>query len=48
MSLKWLPWRFIVRRIARRQGLIDPVEFSGNGSSGLRFAGNESGVARKS
>ena len=25
MWLKWLPWRFIVRRVARQQGFIDPV-----------------------
>ena len=23
--MKWLPWRFIIRRVARRQGFIDPV-----------------------
>ncbi|NHA15406.1 hypothetical protein G8346_10550 [Thioalkalivibrio sp. XN279] len=23
--MKWLPWRFIIRRVARRQGFIDPI-----------------------
>jgi hypothetical protein len=23
--LKWLPWRWIVRRVARRQGFLDPI-----------------------
>ncbi|MBI5149312.1 MAG: hypothetical protein HZA28_00875 [Candidatus Omnitrophica bacterium] len=25
MWLKWFPWRFIVRSVARRQGFIDPI-----------------------
>ena len=25
MWLKWFPWRFIVRRVARAQGFIDPI-----------------------
>jgi hypothetical protein len=25
MWLKWLPWRYIVRRVAQAQGLIDPI-----------------------
>lgn len=25
MWLKWLPWRFIVRNVARQQGFIDPI-----------------------
>lgn len=25
MWLKWLPWRFIVRKVARDQGFIDPI-----------------------
>lgn len=25
MWLKWLPWRFVVRRIARQQGFLDPL-----------------------
>src|SRR6056297_477970 len=23
--MKWLPWRFVIRRVARRQGFIDPI-----------------------
>ncbi|MFN2329131.1 MAG: hypothetical protein ABR612_09460 [Chromatocurvus sp.] len=23
--MTWLPWRFIIRRVARRQGFIDPI-----------------------
>lgn len=26
MWLKWLPWRFIIRKFARQQGFIDPVD----------------------
>lgn len=26
MWLKWLPWRFIVRKVARQQGFIDPID----------------------
>ena len=25
MWLKWLPWRFIVRKVAREQGFGDPI-----------------------
>lgn len=25
MWLKWLPWRYIIRRVARAQGFIDPI-----------------------
>lgn len=25
MWLKWLPWRFILRKVARQQGFIDPI-----------------------
>ena len=25
MWMKWLPWRFIVRNVARRQGFLDPI-----------------------
>ncbi len=25
LFLKWLPWRFIIRRAARSQGLLDPI-----------------------
>lgn len=25
MWLKWLPWRFIVRKVARQQGFLDPI-----------------------
>ncbi len=25
MWLKWLPWRFVVRHIARKQGFLDPI-----------------------
>ncbi|MBL28885.1 MAG: hypothetical protein CMM50_15185 [Rhodospirillaceae bacterium] len=28
--LKWLPWRFIVRRIARAQGFLDPIALMGH------------------
>ena len=23
--MKWLPWRFVIRRIARAQGFLDPI-----------------------
>ncbi len=23
--MKWLPWRFVIRRVARRQGFLDPI-----------------------
>ena len=26
MWLKWLPWRYIVRKVARQQGFIDPID----------------------
>lgn len=26
MWLKWLPWRYVVRRVARRHGFIDPIQ----------------------
>src|SRR5690242_7220464 len=26
MWLKWLPWRFVVRKLAHKQGFMDPVE----------------------
>ena len=25
MWLKWLPWRFVVRRVARDHGFLDPI-----------------------
>lgn len=28
--LKWLPWRYIVRRIARAQGFLDPIALLGH------------------
>ncbi len=24
--MKWLPWRFIIRRAAHSQGFLDPIE----------------------
>ncbi|MFC1652552.1 hypothetical protein ACFL3F_02420 [Planctomycetota bacterium] len=24
--IKWLPWRFVIRRIARKQGFLDPID----------------------
>ncbi|MGD2278564.1 MAG: hypothetical protein PVH45_00535, partial [Candidatus Omnitrophota bacterium] len=25
MWLKWLPWRFIIKRLAKRHGFLDPI-----------------------
>lgn len=25
MWLKWLPWKFVIRRVARASGFVDPV-----------------------
>ncbi|MBD3271671.1 MAG: hypothetical protein GF384_03930, partial [Elusimicrobia bacterium] len=26
MLLKWLPWRLMIRQLARRHGFLDPIE----------------------
>lgn len=30
MRLNWLPWRYIVRRAARRYGFVDPLALMAN------------------
>src|SRR5690349_24829287 len=30
MWMRWLPWRFLVRRVARSQGFLDPINLLAN------------------